>query len=156
MPHPSRESWGLKLNMLTIARRPGTKPSHIQDPDPRCGVGKENKRLSSFFCHLRASPQYFQHLTITKSRKDEHGQWHPNNVIGTLQKKAGKKGELIQPGSTGIAQGCNKARRTLGQARLQRHIMCSTQSRNKYAILNIFQVYFQKKSRAKMEIAIWY
>lgn len=62
-----------------------------------------------------------------------------------LQKKAGKKGKLIPPGNTGIAQGCNKARRTLGQVRLQRHIMCSTQSRNKCAILNIFQVYFQKK-----------
>lgn len=72
------------------------------------------------------------------------------------QKKAGKKGKLIQPGNTGIAQGCNKARRTLGQARLQRNIMCSTQSRNKYAILNVFQVYFQKKTRAKMEIAIQY
>lgn len=62
-----------------------------------------------------------------------------------LQKKAGKKGKLIPPGNTGIAQGCNKARTTLGQVRLQRHIMCSTQSRNKCAILNIFQVYFQKK-----------
>lgn len=73
------------------------------------------------------------------------------------RKKAGKKGKLIPPGNTGIAQGCNKARRTLGQARLQRYIMCSTQSRNKYATLNIFQVYFQKKkSRVKMEIAIWY
>lgn len=28
-----------------------------------------------------------------------------------LQKKAGKKGKLIPPGNTGIAQGCNKARR---------------------------------------------
>lgn len=62
-----------------------------------------------------------------------------------LQKKVTKKGKLTQLRTTEIAQACNKARRTLGQARLEaRIIMYSIQSRNKHAILNIFQVYFQK------------
>lgn len=145
MPHPSRESSSLKLNVLTITQQARHNTQAHPGSWSLLWGGERHKKLNSFFCHLQASSQYFQYLTITKSRKNKYGQWHHNNAIGMLQKKAGKKGKLIPPGNTGIAQGCNKARRTLGQVRLQRHIMCSTQSRNKCAILNIFQVYFQKK-----------
>lgn len=155
MPRPSREGSGLKLNMLTIAQqvRHKTQPHPGSWSPLRGGERKQEAQL------LFLPPQSFAPVFSTPHHYKVQEEWIwsvTSNVIGMLQKKAGKKGELIHSGSTGIAQGCNKARRTLGQARLQRHIMCSTQSRNKYAILNIFQVYFQKKSRAKMEIAIWY
>lgn len=95
--------------------------------------------------HLRAPSQYFQSLTITKSRKNEGGQWHHNDVIGMLQKKVTKKRKQTQlkyGNHTSSQQG--KEDTGPSKATETQIIMCSLQSRNKHAVLNSFQVYFQR------------
>lgn len=153
-PPSSREGPRLKLDTLTTTWQVG----HNAWPHPGfCsllpGGGKKKRRGSTPFsalCFKHQPPRSFirvfptpRHYKVQKERVwSVTSQCHHWNA----PEKGDQKGEVNPTqkhwNRTSLHQG--KGNTGPSKAREMQIIMCSIQSRNKHAILNIFQVYFQK------------